>query len=95
MRGGNKMLTHSEGSFKKDICNPSFTAAAEKFKILSDQGRIRVIWSLHLNQECCVSDLAKILSIHTSALSHQLRVLRHAKIIKGRRIGKQIRQWSI
>ena len=61
---------------------------AETFKILGDGTRIKI---LHLltKQEMCVCDIAGTLSIGQSAISHQLRVLRNARLVKFRKEGKE------
>jgi len=61
---------------------------AETFKVLGDGTRIKI---LHLltKQEMCVCDIAGTLSIGQSAISHQLRVLRNARLVKFRKEGKE------
>lgn len=60
---------------------------AEFFKILGDKSRIRLLFAL-MQRELCVCDLATILEITPSAVSHQLRLLRNARLVKYRRSGK-------
>ncbi len=62
---------------------------AEIFKILGDQTRIKILSAL-AGQELCVCDLAAILEMSSSAVSHQLRVLRGASLVKYRRQGKMV-----
>lgn len=62
---------------------------AELFKIFGDSNRIRILFALS-GAELCVSDLAKILSLSTSAVSHQLRILKSSKLVRCRREGKII-----
>ena len=62
-------------------------ALAETFRALSDPTRIRIILALS-RQELCVCDLARILGLTGSAVSHQLRLLRGQRLIKYRREGK-------
>ncbi|NIA16659.1 MAG: metalloregulator ArsR/SmtB family transcription factor [Nitrospiraceae bacterium] len=62
-------------------------ALAETFRVLSDPTRIRIIAALS-QQELCVCDLAKILGLTGSAVSHQLRLLRGQRLTKYRREGK-------
>ncbi|NIM19703.1 MAG: metalloregulator ArsR/SmtB family transcription factor [Candidatus Latescibacteria bacterium] len=64
-----------------------FAALAEIFKALSDPTRIRILYALSL-KELCVCDLANLLGRTSSAVSHQLRVLRHLKLVKFRKEGK-------
>ena len=62
---------------------------AELFKIFGDSNRIRILYALS-GAELCVSDLASILSLSVSAVSHQLRILKASKLVKCRRDGKII-----
>lgn len=62
---------------------------AELFKIFGDSNRIRILYALS-GTELCVSDLAGILSLSVSAVSHQLRILKASKLVKCRRDGKII-----
>ena len=62
---------------------------AELFKIFGDSNRIRILYALS-DVELCVSDLARILSLSTSAVSHQLRILKASKLVRCRREGKII-----
>lgn len=67
----------------------TLTQLAELFKAFSDGTRIRILYVL-LQAEVCVCDMAKMLNMTQSAISHQLRVLKQAKLIKSRREGKTI-----
>ena len=60
---------------------------AELFKIFGDSTRLRIMSAL-LNHELCVCDISEVLEMNQSAISHQLRVLRTAGLIKARRCGK-------
>ena len=60
---------------------------AELFKIFGDSTRLRIMSAL-LNHELCVCDISEVLEMNQSAISHQLRVLRTAGLIKVRRCGK-------
>jgi len=62
---------------------------AEFFKALGDPTRVRVIFAL-LARELCVCDLAAVLDMGDSAVSHQLRVLRNQRLVKYRREGKVV-----
>ncbi|MDY0133149.1 MAG: metalloregulator ArsR/SmtB family transcription factor [Desulforegulaceae bacterium] len=62
---------------------------AELFKVLGDPTRIKILDALS-NSELCVCDIAEIMEMGSSAVSHQLRVLRAAKIVKFRRNGKNV-----
>ena len=62
---------------------------AETFKVLGDATRIRILDALS-RDELCVCDLAALLEMSSSAISHQLRVLRDARLVKYRREGKTV-----
>lgn len=62
---------------------------AELFKIFGDSTRIRILTVL-LNAELCVCDVCNLLLMTKSAVSHQLRILRQAKLVKCRRQGKEV-----
>lgn len=59
------------------------------FKTLGDSTRVRIVSAL-MYGELCVCDIAAALDMSVSAVSHQLRVLRQAKMVRTRRDGKQI-----
>jgi ArsR family transcriptional regulator len=62
---------------------------AETFKTMGDPTRISIIQSLSL-QELCVCDLATVLEMTQSSVSHQLRILRNLKLVKFRKEGKMV-----
>ncbi|MBQ7116615.1 MAG: helix-turn-helix transcriptional regulator [Clostridia bacterium] len=62
---------------------------AELFKIFGDSNRIRILYALS-GTELCVSDMAKMLGMSASAVSHQLRILKASKLVRCRREGKII-----
>ena len=62
---------------------------AEFFKVFGDSTRIRILYVL-FESEMCVCDIAELLGLSQSAISHQLRVLKNAKLVKFRRAGKTI-----
>ncbi len=62
---------------------------AELFKMFSDSTRIRILCAL-FRQELCVASIAELLDMGQSAISHQLRLLRTAQLVKTRRAGKSI-----
>ncbi len=62
---------------------------ADLFKVFGDSTRIQILYTL-LNGEKSVGDIAEELNMNTSAISHQLRVLKQAKLIKNRREGKNM-----
>lgn len=62
---------------------------AETFQALSDPTRVRLISAL-LREEMCVHDLATLLSMTQSAVSHQLRILRNLHLVKFRKDGRAV-----
>jgi ArsR family transcriptional regulator, lead/cadmium/zinc/bismuth-responsive transcriptional repressor len=62
---------------------------AEFFKVFGDSTRIKIIWAL-FEEEMCVCDIAALLNMTQSAISHQLRVLKQARLVKPRRDGKNM-----
>lgn len=62
---------------------------AELFKVLGDPTRIKIIFTL-FKEEMCVCDIANSLSMTQSAISHQLRVLKQARLVKFRKEGKTV-----
>lgn len=62
---------------------------AELFKVFGDSTRIRILFVL-FEAEVCVCDLAKVLNMTQSAISHQLRLLKANKLVNSRREGKSV-----
>ena len=62
---------------------------SEVFKLIGDLTRIKILWCLD-NNEMCVCDIANVLNMTKSAVSHQLAVLRKSNIVKCRRSGKEV-----
>ena len=62
---------------------------AELFKVFGDSTRIRILYAL-FESELCVNDIAQLLNLGQSAVSHQLRILKDAKLVRFRREGKII-----
>jgi len=62
---------------------------AEFFKVFGDPTRIKILSSL-AEQEMCVCDIAYLLNMTQSAISHQLRVLKQARLVKNRKDGKVV-----
>ncbi len=65
----------------------AFAALAEIFKVLGDPTRVRLAFALS-HEELCVCDLANLLGVSQSAVSHSLRVLRQMKLVRFRKEGK-------
>ena len=62
---------------------------AELFKVFGDSTRIRILYVL-FEAEVCVCDLAEILHMTQSAISHQLKILKQSRLVKSRREGKSV-----
>lgn len=62
---------------------------AELFKVFGDSTRVRILYVL-FEKEVCVCDIAELLNMNQSAISHQLRILKNANLVKNRREGKTI-----
>ena len=62
---------------------------AELFKIFGDSTRVKILYAL-LESVLCVCDIAKLMEVSQSAVSHQLRVLKGSKLVKFRREGKTL-----
>ena len=62
---------------------------AELFKVFGDSTRIKILYALR-QSEMCVCDIAQLLNMTQSAISHQLRALKQSKLVKYRREGKTV-----
>ena len=62
---------------------------SELFRIFGDSTRIRILYVL-FEAEMCVCDIAALLGMTQSAISHQLRALKNARLVKARREGKTV-----
>lgn len=62
---------------------------ADFFKVFGDATRVRIMYSL-FEKEMCVCDIAAVLEMNQSAISHQLRILKANRLVKFRRKGKVI-----
>jgi len=62
---------------------------SELFKIFGDSTRVKII-NVLLTQELCVNDIADKINVSQSAVSHQLRILKQAKLVKFRKDGQTI-----
>ena len=62
---------------------------AELFKVFGDSTRMKIICCL-FESEMCVCDIAELINVTQSAVSHQLRVLKQAKLVKYRKEGKVV-----
>ena len=62
---------------------------SDMFKIFGDQTRVKILMALE-SGELCVCDIAAVMNMSQSAISHQLRVLKQSNIVKTRRQGKVV-----
>ncbi len=67
----------------------TFNRLADLFKLIGDTTRCRILFALDQN-EMCVCDLANVLNMTKSSISHQLAVLRKSRIVKCRKSGKEV-----
>ena len=70
-------------------CEDVIYDVAELFKVFGDSTRTNVLMAL-FESEMCVCDIAQLLNLSTSAISHQLRVLKQSQLVKFRREGKTV-----
>jgi ArsR family transcriptional regulator len=85
---------HVHEAFVKNIhdhmpCEDVLCDLAELYRVFGDSTRIRILYAL-FESEMCVCDIAQVLNMSISAISHQLRVLKQARLVKYRRDGKTI-----
>jgi ArsR family transcriptional regulator, lead/cadmium/zinc/bismuth-responsive transcriptional repressor len=74
---------------RRELMTPDLAVAlAETFSLLGDPTRTRILHALSVD-ELCVSDLAGLIGISSSAASHQLRLLRDRRLVAVRREGKR------
>lgn len=89
----NTYLNVDEASLKKiqDRMPPEeeLQDLADFFKVFADATRLKILYVL-LSTEMCVYDIAMVLGMSQSAISHQLRVLKQMDLVKNRRDGKTI-----
>jgi len=71
------------------LSDAAASGLAEIFNLLGDRTRIRILHALTLG-ELCVCDISSVLNVSPSAISHQLRLLRTAKLVKARKEGKNV-----
>lgn len=64
-------------------------SVSDFFKVMSDSTRMRILYALD-KAEMCVCDLSVLLNMTKSAISHQLKVLKDAELVKNRREGKNV-----
>ncbi len=71
------------------VADGDVLALAELFKVLGDGTRVRMLLAL-ARRELCVCDLSAVIDMSQSAVSHQLRYLRAAKLVRYRKEGKNV-----
>lgn len=91
--GDNSVSQHIDTVAKRIIDNQPpeevLYDLAELFKVFGDSTRIRILYAL-VESELCVGDIAQLLGMGQSAVSHQLKILKDAKLVRYRREGKSI-----
>jgi ArsR family transcriptional regulator, lead/cadmium/zinc/bismuth-responsive transcriptional repressor len=73
----------------KMLDNEIFLKISEDFKIFSDPTRVKILYALS-QRELCVCDLASLLEMTHSAVSHQLRIMRNNNLVKFKKVGKNV-----
>lgn len=73
----------------EQINNDLVYTLTEFYKIMADYTRMKIIYAL-TKEELCVGDIAEIVNMSQTAVSYQLRILRGARLVKHRRVGKMI-----
>lgn len=87
-----RILDHDrvEATRARAIGPEEAAAAASLFRLLGDPGRVRMLCALLEAGELCVCDLAAVVDMAESSVSHSLRLLRTAGIVRHRRAGRQV-----
>ncbi len=83
------ILTKDNNMTKEKLLNNEFESCCLFFKVLGDSTRMKIILALEGGQ-LCVNDLTKRLQMEQSAISHQLKILKNAKVIKSQKEGKNV-----
>ncbi len=82
---------HDHGPLPDGLLDPEDARLlAERFQLLSDPNRLRMVHALVEGGELCVGDLAGLLGMSQSATSHQLRQLRLAGLVRSRKLGREV-----
>lgn len=71
------------------IAGASVVSLAETFRALGDATRVRILDALS-RSELCVCDIARLVELSESAVSHQLRLLRSMRLVRPRRVGRMV-----
>lgn len=81
-----ELLNNVDSRMPKD---ETLAELSELFAVFGDSTRIKILWAL-FESEMCVCAIADLLHMTQSAISHQLKLLKHAKLVGSRREGKTI-----
>ena len=79
-----------EATRARTLARPQAGEVAELFRLLGDPGRVQLLGALLEAGELCVCDLAAVVGMSESSVSHSLRLLRAAGIVRPRRAGRQV-----
>jgi len=83
-------VSHGTSSTSIERLDPAFAAVvADTMQALATPSRVRILGHLHAGQ-CSVNDLADAVGMESSAVSHQLRLLRHLGLVVGKRDGRRV-----
>lgn len=78
-----------ERALERFVDEETFLNLSETFRAMGDSTRVKILFALQ-EEELCVCDLAYLLGLSPSAVSHQLRVLRNLKLVKFRKEGRNV-----
>ena len=85
-----KQVRFVQGDYKNiKVTTPEDIDIAELFKVFADSTRVKII-NVLLENKLCVGDIAALVGGTQSAISHQLRILKSAKLVKYTKIGKTV-----
>ncbi|MEG2378250.1 MAG: metalloregulator ArsR/SmtB family transcription factor, partial [Clostridia bacterium] len=87
-----EVLVHNEVIKKVSAimpCDETLADLADLFKVFADSTRVKILYAL-FESEMCVCDIAELIGMTQSAVSHQLRTLKQARLVKNRRNGKSV-----
>ena len=87
--GGDKSHIEKIKIIKNKLLISEISSLSNFYKIMGDPTRLKLLMALETNR-LCVTDLSCALDMTLSAVSHQLRVLRNAKLVKKTKIGKEV-----
>jgi DNA-binding transcriptional ArsR family regulator len=80
---------HPHPAQKRDLDDERLYDLADLFRLFGDSTRVRILYAL-LDNPLCVCDIAASLNMTQSAISHQLRLLKQAKLVRARRSGRTV-----